>query len=478
MRASNTLRGLVRLTKEETTRLFATSQNEEALVAKPKEGKPFNLYRLTADGKALVPKYAFEELGFGEWGLPDMLDVPTEFKGTLRPFQQAAVDDLVRNLRGHGGVTLRADCGTGKTVMSLATAARLGSSTVMILVDQANIAEQWRDRIREFIGLEAEIFSGNETDLTTIRTSESRFKIVMAQSLMRYDWKDDPISADLLIVDEAHVFSAPAFSGSIANINFKLSIGLTATPDRKDGLEWVFKMILGTRSVDVKAKAMVADVLVYHLPILQDVDSDNFMYWWCPVVKKSTWADGCSGCKHYDKFPNCGGVRRASDRINMPAIIGKLTNDLDYQEWLHGVIDKLYNKKRQVLVFSQLRGHLKSLYADTCKRLGENSCGLYIGVQSKDDELRRKVAMSRPITFCSYGVANKALDVPHKDAAVFATPRADIRQAKGRIEREFHNKPTPILIDPVFDHVKLFKYMGLARRKQYRASGSHIKDLE
>lgn len=473
-----TVRGLYCLTAEGSAEFKTDTKLLSKFIARPEDATPFNVYYELGNGQVLVPRYTLHLSAcrhqLWKTRYPDT-SKPMLFGGTLREFQQTAVSEMAERLVESNGVILRADCGTGKSVMALAVIAKLGIQNVIILVDQANLAEQWVERIEQFLGVDSVIFSGDEENIDNIRHSVTPIKIVMAQSLMRRDWKNDPIRTDLLIVDEAHVFSAPCFSAAIANIDFIYSMGLTATPYRRDKLEWIFQDILGSRTVEVTAKAMTSEVRIFHLPFV-DISSEDYRFWWCRVTKKSVWAAKCPDCKWFDQYPNCGGVGPKGKRINMAAMMSRLVEDEEYTAWLHAAIAILAKKNRQILVFSHLRSHLKNLYQTSVEKHGEEKCGLYIGVQSKDDEVKRQVAMQRQITFCTYGVANKALDVPHKDAIVFATPRSDIQQAKGRIERVHPNKPLPLVIDPTFDHIELFKFMGFARRKKYRASGCTIKD--
>jgi len=62
------------------------------------------------------------------------------FSGTLRPYQQPAVDAAVRGVQG----LIVAPCGSGKTMMGMAAAARVGRTT-LILVHTHDLATQLAD---------------------------------------------------------------------------------------------------------------------------------------------------------------------------------------------------------------------------------------------------------------------------------------------------------------------------------------------
>lgn len=470
--------GLLRISKELWSVLNHQNVAARALTATAEDKKPFAVYYET-DTAVLIPRYYYPYV-------PDPtprkdLDLGILFQGNLKPFQLSAVKDVSTCLEKERGCLLQAACGTGKTVMALWLAATM-ANTVLVLVDQVNIAEQWVERIKEFTTCtDVKIFGGGYEDIDKVN-EPCRFKIVLAQTLMRHDMKDDPITVDLLIVDEAHVFSAPRFSAAIANISFFYSLALTATPDRKDGLEWVFRYILGRALVSVEAKAMTPRVIAYSVPFSLEVSDDDFRMFFCRVKRKMAWEYHCTHvCDLQDKVPNCGGftyMRNQDQRLNMVGLVKTVCDDPEYLNWLHEITMQQFKAGRKVLIFGQLREPLKKLYAMGLETVGEENCGLYLGIKSKSDEVLREKAMSKALTWCTYGVANKALDVPHKDTAIFSTPKSDVRQAVGRIVRPFPNKPDPLVIDPVFVHINLFRFMHYSRRKQYRELSCQTTTIE
>ena len=494
-------RGLLELSPSVWSALKAADA-EGRLTARPKNYMDKDIaYEIwyENEGNVLVPRGLSRvpelQAVFGLAGYPEHSGalLPAKKYGTfssniqLKEFQKGPVEDVVTTLLETGGALLRADCGSGKTVMGLEIVHQLGDdiSTVLVLVDQINLAEQWQERIAEFMPeVTSAIYGGNNENLDTVREDKAQIKIVVAQSLMRKQWINKPILADLLIVDEAHVFSAPCFCEAIANIGFVYSLALTATPDRKDGLQWIFSWILGDETIEVKNTNTLTPV-VYQVHLDQPrFNTGDFRMSWCRRNGKMTWLDNCRQCLHFEKFPfTCGGYLPANrqtnhiqwgDKLNMTSLVQKVTNRDEYLMWLHETTIFLAEKGRKILVFSAFRDLLQSLHALGVQTLGDKAVGLYMGVRSKREEKLRAEALCKQVTYCTYGVANKGLDVPEKDTAIFATPRSDIRQAQGRIERPLTGKPQPIIVDPVHDYIPVLVGMAKKRERLYRQAGCTI----
>jgi len=60
--------------------------------------------------------------------------------------------------------------------------------------------------------------------------------VASVQTLHRRLDRIDPNAFDLIVVDEAHLSAASTWSKAIEHFNFKLLLGLTATPERMDGI--------------------------------------------------------------------------------------------------------------------------------------------------------------------------------------------------------------------------------------------------
>lgn len=161
---------------------------------------------------------------------PAVPRVRWRFDGELRPEQKRAV----RVMANHEHGVLSAPPGAGKTVMSCALIAQHRTSA-LVLVHRAVLIEQWRQEAARFLRLtrkEIGVWRGKASKLT------GRLDIAMLPSMARLENPAELFSRyGLVVIDECHHVPAVSFEALLKACPCRRIIGLTATPQRKDGLE-------------------------------------------------------------------------------------------------------------------------------------------------------------------------------------------------------------------------------------------------
>lgn len=409
-------------------------------------------------------------------------DFPT-FRGSLWPEQMGGAEEAFSYLKTEHGVFLKADPGSGKTVAALWLASVTKPNRVIVLVDQNNLADQWCQRIKESIPEATVTFvmplssqralhkkHDQRRMLSGIERHDLRgdFVICMTQSLVSHPKE---LQADMLIVDECHVFSAPTFSNAIFYINFFYSLALSANETRADGLEWVFRDMLGATKVEMKGKRLPARAQFYPVNT-QFLRWGDPMVWennhwfhkaWCTRNQRQTTRYDCSHCpvvkdlgtsemSVLTKF--CASLWK-SDEWDENSLERHLGMDSEYVGWILDTIDTFLQAGRDIFVFCRLRAPLEYLHKVIEISLG-NVSGLYLGSATNERTRRRNErALTQPITLCTYQKAGKGLDVARKDGVLFASPvsKNKLNQVIGRVERSLSGKKRPVAIHPVVPFV-------------------------
>lgn len=164
-------------------------------------------------------------------------ELDVTFAGVLDDRQVAAVDAM---LSAEDGI-LHAPTGSGKTVMACAMIAERAVST-LILINKTALAAQWRAQILALLGIKAGQLGAGRTRTT------SKIDIMMLQTLARQTAEEVRTLTEgygQVIVDECHHVAAGSYEKVVSQIGASWWVGLTATPERKDGLEQVTTWQLG-----------------------------------------------------------------------------------------------------------------------------------------------------------------------------------------------------------------------------------------
>ncbi|MDQ6968632.1 MAG: helicase-associated domain-containing protein [Mariprofundaceae bacterium] len=278
MRRTFSRYGQLVLTKddEHTLRLTISDAFIAAQVAKEKSVLSKIKQQLNKDTFLIDPaqrgalKHTLIKLGFpvdDQAGFKDSAELnitlrdvtrSTKQQFAVRDYQKKAVDAFVA-AGSHGVVVLA--CGAGKTMVGMATMAKIGMNT-LILTPNTAAAHQWHAELLDKTHLEASQlgeYTGARKDIqpVTVATyqmltyrSEKDGEMLHLDVITQQQW-------GLIIFDEVHVLPAPVFR-AVSEIQARRRLGLTATLIREDGLEKDVFSLIGPKRYDLPWRELEA----------------------------------------------------------------------------------------------------------------------------------------------------------------------------------------------------------------------------
>ncbi len=176
------------------------------------------------------------------------------FGGTLKPFQQQAVDACLAKDFG----VLSAPTGSGKTVMALAAIAARRQPT-LIVVHTRELQNQWIERIGQFLDIPPEAVGRIGHGKVCIGDAVT---VAMVQTLYKHVEAVAP-RIGFVVVDECHRCPSRTFTEAVTAFDSRYMLGLSATPYRRDKLSQLIFWHLGNLCHEIDQGRLVSsgDVL-------------------------------------------------------------------------------------------------------------------------------------------------------------------------------------------------------------------------
>lgn len=423
---------------------LTVQSNAQGYIMNPNANK-FSVF-LESSKKLYIPKH----YGLKTYGLPNTTSISegnemhanVTFVGEIRNNQIDPVNAYLEHAKdpSHMGGILELPPGWGKTVIALYLSATLHKKT-LVVVHKDFLLKQWKERISQYI---PNAIVGTIKQSTWV-TEDCDIVIASLQTLCLRDFKDDTFG--MVIVDECHHMGAQVFSQAFHKMNFKYSLGLSATVTRTDGLTKVFKWFLGDivykgkRNKD-EQKALTVEMINY---------------------------EKCD--------PNYNGeCLLFNGKPNVSKMINKICS---YTLRTDMICDKIYQvlkdePNRNILILSDRRQHLVDIYTTLCDRnnIDKSIMGYYVGGMKNED---LQISEAKQILLGTYNMVSEGFDLPKLDTLVMTSPKSNVEQSVGRIQRKSMKDRvyTPLVID-IVDDFSVFSNQAKKRNLFYKKSGFHV----
>ncbi len=391
----------------------------------PDNAESFPVFRVSKN-KIYIPRY----YGIEKYGIVDNVlestPIDVHFEGDLREIQETTIEKTLIALNSHFGGIISLDTGLGKTVVALKLISLLKVKT-LIVVHAEFLLDQWVARIKQFLP---------DAKIGIIRqerceTENVDITVGMLQTIIKRDihFKGFGFTA----LDESHHVCARSFSNLFYKVQTKYMVGLSATPDRKDGLTKVLYWFFGPLIVSIKRET--------NKPSIQFVKTNSKDY--------------------VEKFNKLG-------KINNPTMITDLTINIERNTLIIDTIIHLLKENRKILVLSDRRFHCEHI-TQVLQQKGI-SAGEYLGGMKSDV---REFSTGCSVIVGTYQASGEGFDVPELDTLILSTPKSDVQQAVGRILRQ-KNPNEPLVVD-IVDTFSIFKGQYYKRRKFYTSQEFELK---
>ena len=380
------------------------------------------------------------------------------FNKTLRAEQLPIVDAFLN--KGGSGLDVGnglicVPCGYGKTFMAIWLACQL-KRRFLVVVHQEFLMEQWRKELEGSIpGIRIGIVQGSNVqtgmmepkELTVAEIKErlrarglkvggtrpeilARLRAVepaeapaeydccicMLQTVASRDWPLDTFTGfGLTIFDECHHLGAEHFSKALMTIQTKHMLGLSATPERIDGLDNVFQWFIGP--------------IRYQIKVREADDSVDVR------VLKFTSADPAYAMEPTD----CRG------EVSRPILCNQLAAYAPRTKAICDELEPALREGRKLLVLSDRRSHLAAFEVEF-KARGFTSIGYYVGGMKAE---ARDESAAEDIILATFALAAEGMNVRDLNTVALVTPKSRIEQAVGRIFRLKKEERTfsPVIYD-------------------------------
>ena len=370
----------------------------------------------------------------------------------LRGSQKEAADSYIQSnyntpvLRG----SIQMPTGKGKSILGLYLASVLSCKT-LIVVHKDDLVTGWQKDIA--------LAFDNKVNPGLIKAKSRRvghfLTIATVQTLNRLsaeELNDLYNQFGFVILDEMHHVAASSFE-VVSNFRARYKLGLTATPERSDGLAHVINLYFGDFCFRYEHDEDDKDILPVKVIV-----RNNPLYF-NPLCKSQKLRDRIIYKIHdlafpENKVPADNEIRLADIPYkDRPKVSFQVIDDFvvrGIKEFVCEDIITEYNKGHSCVVFFTQKEHCRLYYDCLLESISSYNLGLYYGDNSNNDEVLDKAEKHRKfVTLTTYAKATEGTNVKQWEVEFLVSSinnEKNTEQAVGRVRRIKEGKINPVIV--------------------------------
>ena len=366
--------------------------------------------------------------------------------------------------------------GKGKSILALHIAQKLKQRT-LILVHKDDLVVGWQKDIK--------LCFGDSVDVGLIKAKKRivgrHFTIATVQTLSRMSEEDLKLFIDkfgLVVQDECHHVGLNIFN-IIDKFNSKYKLGLSATPKRSDGLNFVFDLFFGGLCYEhiiteddediCGCEVEVLDSRFKYKPFLYN----NQVFNYYDFDSKELPDD----LVFLEDIPH-------EDRPNIPYLVidDESVKSLKTKTMVCKKIIEHYRKGHSIIALFTQKEHINLYYRHLCRYIPKDQIMLYYGDSKEKSEDMMSKAENKEVlvTLATYAKATEGTNVKSWEVEFLVSSlnnQKNVEQATGRIRRRKEGKLNPVKVyDIRYSECYSLKNHFNTRMKVYRRLKYKVSD--
>ena len=386
-----------------------------------------------------------KDIQIDDWRMSVPVKYPP-FRLKLRESQQKAEEAYLKDIDSvyHKNI-IQMPTGKGKSILALHNAMTLGQK-MLVLVHKDDLVVGWKKDIELCFG---------DIDVGLIKAKSRKvgeqITIATVQTLNRMSQEELDTYLDefgIVVQDEVHHIGLNIFN-VIDKFNSRYKLGLSATPKRTDGLNFVLDIFLGGLCYQHEVVENDKDITNVEVRLIDSpfkyrpfsVDGQPFNYY---DFKKKDLPDHLV---FVDEMPYDERPRIPYLVIDNEAVLSELTGVTVCEK----IIEE-YEKGHSILALFTQKEHINAYYAYLCENgVPENKIMLYYGDSKESSAVMMKKAESKEvlITLATYAKATEGTNVKSWEVLFLVSSLnngKNVEQATGRIRRKKTGKLDPVIV--------------------------------